>query len=150
MKKEMETLTCTRCDSKFERIKARGRKPKLCDDCKRDGTLPTIAKRTGEQSPGAKEESKRRRRTRYEKVYSILEGEVEPNNKALYVPTHMFDDESVALKYAKEIEVVRIEDKTAYVLLNKEVVPTKLSNLHPFTVELITVELNDETESVFA
>lgn len=38
----METLVCESCDSKWERERVRGRKPKVCPSCK-DGVVPAVA-----------------------------------------------------------------------------------------------------------
>lgn len=37
----METLTCTACGQDWQRERVRGRKPKLCPDCKSGDTRPT-------------------------------------------------------------------------------------------------------------
>lgn len=139
MSKEKEVLTCTVCEQDFERIKARGRKPKLCDSCK--------AKEEAKKEYRAKAGITTRVRKKYINKYTIREDlDIEEGGLALYVPYHMFSTHDIAIKYAKELQVEKIDRESGVVHVHyaKEILPTTLDSLHAYEVERVEVVDNEE------
>lgn len=135
----METLHCEHCDQDFQRPRQRGRKPRLCPTCK---AREEAAKEANAPTAGGF-------RRKFEKTYTPLDGEIEEQEYALYIPYHMFPlSREKAVKHAKEVFVDSVdrEQGFAHVRLKKEIVPAKLENLYRYEMKKVEISDNPEEE----